>query len=450
MAQFVDETITAEIVAAKNKLVLQANRAEEILDTWTEPTSGIGEAPIDGKQYARKDADWSEVTTVDAGVMSVVAGDNITIDNTDPSNPIISSTATGGGGGGTGDMLASVYDPTGKAANAFSRSNMTGSQSIDTITGLETELTTLSNSIDTKLDDDTIVEIVQNSDQDNYFFKLSGQTSALQSLPSATTTKSGVMSRQQVSDLESLVTGGGVSEVVGGDLVTVNNTDAKKPVIDVSVGFGDLTGLTSDNAQLNAALNNKQPQASVLTNTTASFTTELKTKVDASIADAPIDGIQYTRKDGEWSELESSGGGGGIILSEGYNLPVMTVVQNRVWDPVTQTQLIVTPSIGGTGDDVVAGLISAGAYPSGTTFNNMPLQKIEWYYRNVQPTFAGDAFSFPEDAVGQSAHTQLFLSRTNGDIDRVHYVCLILSGTFAGKTYFKEGRATTTGTWISL
>ena len=41
-------------------------------------------------------------------IESVIAGTNVTIDNTDPLNPIISS--TGGGGGGGGDMLKSVYD----------------------------------------------------------------------------------------------------------------------------------------------------------------------------------------------------------------------------------------------------------------------------------------------------------------------------------------------------
>lgn len=35
------------------------------------------------------------------GVESVVAGTNITVDNTDPANPVISSTASGGGGGVT-------------------------------------------------------------------------------------------------------------------------------------------------------------------------------------------------------------------------------------------------------------------------------------------------------------------------------------------------------------
>lgn len=36
-------------------------------------------------------------TVVQGGVQSVVAGTNITVDNTDPENPIVNSTATGGG-----------------------------------------------------------------------------------------------------------------------------------------------------------------------------------------------------------------------------------------------------------------------------------------------------------------------------------------------------------------
>jgi len=52
------------------------------------------------------------------GVVSVVAGTNITVDNTDPANPVISSTASG-----SGDMLASVYDPNSVADDAFDSAN---------------------------------------------------------------------------------------------------------------------------------------------------------------------------------------------------------------------------------------------------------------------------------------------------------------------------------------
>jgi len=54
-------------------------------------------------------------------VQSVTAGSNVTIDNTDPQNPIVSSTASGGGGG---DMEASTYDPNTVAGDAFDMDNM--------------------------------------------------------------------------------------------------------------------------------------------------------------------------------------------------------------------------------------------------------------------------------------------------------------------------------------
>lgn len=53
------------------------------------------------------------------GVMqSIVAGANITVDATDPANPVISSTASG-----SGDMEKAVYDPTGVEADAFKADN---------------------------------------------------------------------------------------------------------------------------------------------------------------------------------------------------------------------------------------------------------------------------------------------------------------------------------------
>ena len=43
-------------------------------------------------------------------------------------------------GTGTGDMLKTTYDPTGKQADAYSRTNHTGAQAIPTVTGLQTAL----------------------------------------------------------------------------------------------------------------------------------------------------------------------------------------------------------------------------------------------------------------------------------------------------------------------
>lgn len=46
----------------------------------------------------------------------------------------------GPSGAGTGDMLASLYDPQGIAANAFARTNHTGTQVIATVSGLQSAL----------------------------------------------------------------------------------------------------------------------------------------------------------------------------------------------------------------------------------------------------------------------------------------------------------------------
>jgi hypothetical protein len=46
------------------------------------------------------------VTGIDTGVQSVVAGTNVTVDNTDPANPIVS--ATGGGGGGLTGLSTTI------------------------------------------------------------------------------------------------------------------------------------------------------------------------------------------------------------------------------------------------------------------------------------------------------------------------------------------------------
>jgi hypothetical protein len=52
---------------------------------------GVREAPKDGKQYARKDRDWVEVVTGGGQVDTVVAGTGITVDATDPANPIVTN-----------------------------------------------------------------------------------------------------------------------------------------------------------------------------------------------------------------------------------------------------------------------------------------------------------------------------------------------------------------------
>lgn len=54
----------------------------------------LTDAPEDGKTYGRKDGEWTEVTGGGGSgiVETVVAGSGISIDDTDPANPVVSST----------------------------------------------------------------------------------------------------------------------------------------------------------------------------------------------------------------------------------------------------------------------------------------------------------------------------------------------------------------------
>lgn len=106
MADLLDPVITAEIVAAKDKLVVQSNRAEVIVDGWEATGNLVADAPNDGQAYNRKYGQWALAES----------------------------------GGGVGDMVKVVYDPQGKEADAFARANHTGEQAIGTITGLSTSL----------------------------------------------------------------------------------------------------------------------------------------------------------------------------------------------------------------------------------------------------------------------------------------------------------------------
>jgi len=78
-------------------------------------------------------------------VDSIVAGAGISVDSTDPANPIVSAT-----GSGTGDMSAETYDPQNIADDAFDRANHTGTQAISTITNLQT-------SLDSKVDENAAI-----------------------------------------------------------------------------------------------------------------------------------------------------------------------------------------------------------------------------------------------------------------------------------------------------
>lgn len=67
-------------------------------DVGADASGSAAQALVDANEYTDQ-----EIANIDIGVQSIVAGTNVTVDDTDPANPIIS--ASGGGGGGAVDSV---------------------------------------------------------------------------------------------------------------------------------------------------------------------------------------------------------------------------------------------------------------------------------------------------------------------------------------------------------
>lgn len=124
----------------------------------------------------------SHTGVVSAGVQSVRAGTNVTINNSDPRNPIISSTASGSGGG---DMTKAVYDVDDdgvvdnsellqgqNSAYHLARANHTGTQTASTISDFDTEV---SNNTDVAANTAARHDAVTVSDSSEIDLTLTGQ-----------------------------------------------------------------------------------------------------------------------------------------------------------------------------------------------------------------------------------------------------------------------------------
>lgn len=94
---------------------------------WT-PVFGI---TLDGARAVQEVIDWVGGTGDKPDVGVYVGETGFVIDIADAVN------IRGASGSGTGDMQATTYDPQNIAGDAFLRSNMTGTQAISTVTGLQ-------------------------------------------------------------------------------------------------------------------------------------------------------------------------------------------------------------------------------------------------------------------------------------------------------------------------
>ena len=98
-------------------------------------------------------------------------------------------------------------------------------------------------------------------------------------------THTGTQTASTISDFSEAVDDRVGALLVAGTNITLNYDDAANSLtINASGGgsaaWGSITGTLSSQTDLNTALNGKQPLATVLTNTTASFTTALETKLN--------------------------------------------------------------------------------------------------------------------------------------------------------------------------
>jgi len=87
------------------------NATNGVAQILNKPTLGSA-ASADSIDFATS----AQGAKADTAIQSIVAGTNITVDDTDPLNPVVSAT---GGGGSSGDMQSSVYDPNGVEADVF-------------------------------------------------------------------------------------------------------------------------------------------------------------------------------------------------------------------------------------------------------------------------------------------------------------------------------------------
>jgi hypothetical protein len=83
-----------------------------------DPFSAVGIAPETEAPKVARTVRQTSNGYIGNAVKSVQAGTNVTVDNTDPLNPIVSSTASGGSGSGITRTISSISSPTTAAATS--------------------------------------------------------------------------------------------------------------------------------------------------------------------------------------------------------------------------------------------------------------------------------------------------------------------------------------------
>ena len=197
----------------------------------------------------------TDFRSVPQGITLTASGNGSSYLSNDGTYKVIS----GGGGGGSGDMTKAVYDPNDDGLIAYSilsgvPSTFTPSahtHPISAVTGLQAAL-------DSKLESGSFATVASTGLYSDLISPPTLGTASSLNVPVGTTAASG--------------------EVVKGNDVRLS--DSRTPLTH--------THVISETTGLQAALDAKQPLATILTNTTASFTSSLETKLSGIAAGAEV------------------------------------------------------------------------------------------------------------------------------------------------------------------
>lgn len=460
MAEFVDPAITQEITDAKDKLVAQADRAEQVITNW-ESCQPITEAPLDGNLYGRQNSTWTQiVTTATWGGISGLLSDQTDLQaaldsklettsytaadvktkyesNLD-TNAFTDSEKTKLTGIEAGAQV-NKFDFTDAPSDGQQYARQNGLWAVVTggaggatwgsITG------TLSDQVDLQAALDAKIEVI------NLSAVVAPTTVTINNpegnnaiIPSATTLDAGVLSASDKTKLDGIEAGAEVNNI--SDVNATDLTDG----LDSTLHFHASDRDRSNHTGTQTASTISDFDTEVANNTAVAANT-----AKVSFPEAPIDGTPYARQDGGWVAA-----GGGSVSN--LDITRFEMIDNQLKNPENNLFTSASAENIGTGDQFLTWLIARGIYPSGTTWNQVALQSFRlWTSTSLQTGERGDTGGYPVTTTSSVIEVEIYFHRVGGGVDYGGLDAMTLVAKDIGnadvKTWIRKATATTTGTW---
>jgi len=204
------------------------------------PLPGIAGRLFFNETISRMERDngttWTDVEAdtegvVGGGIQSIVAGTGVTVDDTDPENPVISVSEGGGGGGGIASIVAGdgvAIDDTDPVNPVISVTEGAGGgvQSVVAGFNVSVDITDPQNPVISALTGGAIPLVVQYEGEN-----VTAETAALNFTGNAVD----VTSEANVVTVTVDVPPAGVSSITAGSNISVDNTDPANPVINAEI-----------------------------------------------------------------------------------------------------------------------------------------------------------------------------------------------------------------------